>query len=162
MAMSENSVKVMEFLKENAGKDYTSADVAEALGLSRATVDGVFTALQKKGLGVRKDATIDGTAEVSFLAITEAGEAFDASELSENAQKILSYLKDAKGTNLTLDDLSEAIDVEKKKVNGAFNALVRKELCVRNTATIKAPVSVKYLVLTDEGMSFDPDAQDAE
>lgn len=161
MAMSENCVKVLNLLKENAGKKMTSADVAEALGLSKATVNGCFTALQKKELGYREEATVPGTAEISFLSITEAGKVADTSEMSDNAQAIISYLKGAEGENLTLDDLSEAIDIEKRKVNGAFNALVKKELCVRTPATIAADVTVKYLVLTDAGMSFDPTA-DAE
>ena len=37
MAMSENSVKILNYLKENAGKNLTSADVAEALDLGKAT-----------------------------------------------------------------------------------------------------------------------------
>lgn len=161
MAMSENSVKVLNYLKENHGKKLTSADVAEALELTKAQVNGVFTGLQKKDLGVREEATVTGTAEVSFLAITDEGKAFDASELSENAQKILAYLTSVEGQNVTLDDVAEALDTDKRKVNGAFNALVKKELCVRNTAVIEAPVTVKYLVLTDEGLAFEPKA-DAE
>ena len=156
MAMSENSVKVLNYLKENQGKNLTSADVADALDMTKAQVNGVFTGLQKKDLGVRVEATVAGAAEVSFLAITEAGKAFDASDLSENAQKILAYLTSVEGQNITLDDMAEALEIDKRKVNGAFNALVRKDLCVRNTATIEAPVTVKYLVLTDEGMAFDP------
>ena len=58
MAMSENSVKILNYLKENHGKNMTSADVAEALDLAKATVNGAFTAMQKKGLGARVDAEI--------------------------------------------------------------------------------------------------------
>ena len=161
MAMSENSVKVLNYLKENHGKNLTSADVADALELTKAQVNGVFTGLQKKELGVRVEDTVAGTKEVSFLAITAAGKDFDTSSLSENAQKILAYLTTVEGQNITLDDMAEALEIDKRKVNGAFNALVKKELCVRNTAVIEAPATVKYLVLTDEGLAFDPEA-DAE
>ena len=82
MAMSENSVKILNYLKDNAGKNLTSADVAEALGLEKRSVDGIFTsAIQRKGLGVRTPAEIeleDGTHKaVKFLKLTAAGRNLD-------------------------------------------------------------------------------------
>lgn len=82
MAMKENSKKVLEYLKEINGADVTAADVAEALGLEKRSVDGIFTsALQRKGYGVRVPAEIeleDGTHKsVKFLHLTPAGQAFD-------------------------------------------------------------------------------------
>ena len=82
MAMKENSKKVLNYLKENSGASVTAADVAEALGLEKRQVDGIFTsALQRKGLGVRVPAEIeldDGTHKaVKFLRLTDAGMAFD-------------------------------------------------------------------------------------
>lgn len=159
MAMSENSVKVLNFLKENHGKKMTSADVAEALGLSKATVNGVFTGLQKKELGARVEAQVAGTAEVSFLSATEEGRACDTAEMGETVQKIMAYLIANAGENVTLDDMATAIGVEKRSANGSFNALVKKGLCARTAATIEAPVTVKYLVLTDAGLACDPTAE---
>ena len=52
-------------------------------------------------------------------------------------------------------------EIDKRKFTGAFNALVKKGFAVRNSAKIEAPVTVKYLVLTDAGLAFDPTA-DAE
>lgn len=80
--MSENSVKVLNYLKGINGQDVTSADVAEALGLERKSVDGIFTsAIQKKGYGVRVPAEVelaDGThKQVKFLTLTDEGMAFD-------------------------------------------------------------------------------------
>lgn len=82
MAMKENSVKVLNYLKKVNGQDVTAADVAEALGLEKRQIDGIFTsALQRKGLGVRVPAEIeleDGTHKaVKFLRLTDAGMAFD-------------------------------------------------------------------------------------
>ena len=52
MAMKENSKKVLNYLKEVNGQQVTAADVAEALGLEKRSVDGIFTsAIQRKGLG---------------------------------------------------------------------------------------------------------------
>ena len=82
MAMSENSVKVLNYLKEINGAQVTAADVAEALGLEKRQVDGIFTsAIQRKGLGVRTPAEIeleDGTHKaVKFLSLTADGMSFD-------------------------------------------------------------------------------------
>lgn len=82
MAMKENSRKVFEYLKTVAGQNVTAADVAEALGLEKRSVEGIFTsAIQKKGLGVRTAAEIeleDGSHKaVKFLSLTEAGMAYD-------------------------------------------------------------------------------------
>lgn len=82
MAMKENSRKVLNYLKEINGSNVTAADVAEALGLEKRQVDGIFTsAIQRKGLGIRTVAEIeleDGTHKgVKFLSLTAAGMAFD-------------------------------------------------------------------------------------
>ena len=82
MAMKENSKKVLNYLKEVNGQNVTAADVAEALGLEKRSVDGIFTsAIQRKGLGVRTPAEIeldDGTHKgVKFLSLTTEGMNFD-------------------------------------------------------------------------------------
>lgn len=82
MAMKENSKKVLNYLKEVNGQQVTAADVAEALGLEKRQVDGIFTsALQRKGLGVRTPAEIeldDGSHKaVKFLSLTADGMSFD-------------------------------------------------------------------------------------
>ena len=65
MAMKENSKKVLNYLKEINGQNVTAADVADALGFEKRSVDGIFTsAIQRKGLGIRTPAEIeleDGT-----------------------------------------------------------------------------------------------------
>lgn len=81
-AMKENTKKVFEFLRTVNGQNVTSADVAEALGLEKRSVDGIFTsAIQKKGYGVRVPAEVeleDGSHKsVKFLQLTEAGMALD-------------------------------------------------------------------------------------
>lgn len=82
MAMKENSRRVLEYLKSVNGQNVTAADVADALGLEKRSVDGIFTsAIQRKQLGVRIPAEIeleDGSHKaVKFLTLTEAGMAFD-------------------------------------------------------------------------------------
>ena len=81
MAMKENSKNVLNYLKAHNGEDLTAADVADALGLAKRSVDGIFTAMQKKGLGVRTPAEIeldDGSHKaIKLLSLTDAGMAFD-------------------------------------------------------------------------------------
>ena len=159
MALSENSIKVVNYLKEVHGTNVTSADVADALELSKSTVNGVFTALQKKGYGIRVDATVPGTAEISALSVTAEGEACDKAEMSDTIKAIFEYLGNNKGEIVTLDDMAAALNTDKRVVNGSFNSLVRKGFAARTPVTVKADVAVKYLVLTDEGLALDPTAE---
>lgn len=82
MAMKENTRKVFDYLKDNTDKDLTAADVAEALGLEKRQVDGIFTsALQRKGYGVREPAEVEladsSHQKVKYLRLTDEGLAFD-------------------------------------------------------------------------------------
>ena len=43
MAMKENSKNVLNYLKGIGGANVTSGDVADALGLEKRQVDGIFT-----------------------------------------------------------------------------------------------------------------------
>jgi predicted transcriptional regulator len=81
--------------------------------------------------------------------------------MGETVKAIMGYLNSVAGQNVTLDDMTDALGMEKRSVNGSLNALVRKGLCARTTATVEAPVTVKYLVLTADGLAVDPTA-DAE
>lgn len=76
--MNPNSATVLNWLKVHVGTDVTSADIAEATGLPKRTVDGIVTsALCRKGLAERIPAEIeleDGTHQaVKFIALTQAG-----------------------------------------------------------------------------------------
>lgn len=85
MAMKENTRKVFEYLRSVDGQNVTSADVAEALGLEKRQVDGIFTsAIQRKGYGVREEAEVelvDGTHKaVKFLVLTQEGKDLDLTD----------------------------------------------------------------------------------
>lgn len=82
MALKENTKRVITYLQEINGKPVTAADVADALGMEKRSVDGIFTsAIQKKGLGVRTPAEVeleDGThRQIKLLSLTDAGMALD-------------------------------------------------------------------------------------
>lgn len=87
MALKENSLNILNYLKDNADKQLTCDDVAEALGLNKRSVVGSFNSFVKKGLGVRVDGeveTADGVKAVKFLTLTAAGLAYDpAADVAE-------------------------------------------------------------------------------
>ena len=85
-AVSEKSLIVLNYLKENNGTNMTAADIAEALGMEKKSVDGIVTSgLQRKGYAERIPAAIEVTDEegnvtvknVKFIQATEAGLAYD-------------------------------------------------------------------------------------
>lgn len=82
-AMKENTKKVITYLQGLAAtENVTAGDVADALGLEKRSVDGIFTsAIQRKNFGYREEAEIeltDGTHQkVKFLKLTDAGRALD-------------------------------------------------------------------------------------
>ena len=80
--VSEKNLVVLNYLKENQGTRMTAADIAEALGLEKKSVDGIVTSgLQRKGYAERIPAEIeleDGTHKpVKFIQATAAGMAYD-------------------------------------------------------------------------------------
>ena len=82
MALKENSLKVLNYVREHDGENMTAADIAEAVSLDVKQVNGIVTsAFQKKGLMERVPAEIqleDGSHKaVKFIRMTDAGMAFD-------------------------------------------------------------------------------------
>ncbi len=87
--MKESTKTIIKYLQANNGVDMTAADVAEALGLEKKSVDGTFTAaLQRKGYGYREEAQVqteDGKyTTVKFLKLTDAGVAYDVDAPAED------------------------------------------------------------------------------
>ena len=91
--LKENSLKVLEFVKANDGKNMTAADIAEGTGVEVRSVNGIVTsAFQKKGLMVRTPAEIEVKDEegkvshktVKFISLTDEGRAFDPNAEEES------------------------------------------------------------------------------
>lgn len=83
--LSENSRKVLDYVRSMRGENITAEDIADATGLTTRQVNGVVTAgFQNKGLMRRKPAEIenpDGTHKtVKFIEETEEGMAIDYDE----------------------------------------------------------------------------------
>ena len=83
-----------------------------------------------------------------------------------NTIKVINYLKEINGTNVTAADVAAALGLEKRQIDGIFtSAIQRKGLGVRTLAEIELEdgthQQVKFLSLTPAGMAYDPTA-DAE
>lgn len=81
-ALKENSRKVLAYVVEHDGEDFTAKDIAAETGLDVKQVNGIVTsAFQKKNLMVREESErplADGTHEkVKFIRLTDEGRAFD-------------------------------------------------------------------------------------
>ena len=81
--ISEKSLTVLNYLKSIGDANVTAADIAEALGLEKKTVDGVITAglIRNKNLVERVEAEMelaDGTHKaIKLVKLTDAGKNYD-------------------------------------------------------------------------------------
>lgn len=87
--------------------------------------------------------------------------------MKDNTKKVFKYLKSIGDQNVTAADVAEALDLEKRSVDGIFtSAIQRKGLGYRQPAEVELAdgthMAVKFLKLTDAGMAFDPDAEPVE
>lgn len=85
--------------------------------------------------------------------------------MKENSRKVLEYLKQINGANVTAQDVADVLGLEKRSVDGIFtSAIQRKGLGVRTPAEVEledgSHKQVKFLSLTPAGMAFDPDAEE--
>lgn len=94
--MTENSRKVLETLKAHyaEGKQWETAELAQAAGVTSPTVTGAVTGMCKKGYAERIPSTIEEKIikngeeivkekEVKLIKLTEAGYAFDPDAATE-------------------------------------------------------------------------------
>lgn len=82
--------------------------------------------------------------------------------MNDNSKKILTYLRGVQGEQVTADDVAAALGLTSRQVNGSFTAFQNKEWGVRTPAEIELEDGthkmVKFLSLTELGMTVDPDA----
>lgn len=87
--------------------------------------------------------------------------------LKENSKLVFNFVKENEGKNITASDIAEGTGLEVRSVNGIVtSAFQRKGLMARIPAEVEledgSHKAVKFIVLTDEGRAFDPEAKDAE
>ena len=85
--------------------------------------------------------------------------------MKENSKKVLNYLKEVNGENVTVADVAAALGLENRQVDGIFtSAIQRKQLGASTPAEIEledgSNKPVKFLSLTPAGLAFDPDADE--
>lgn len=98
--MSINAERVLNFLKEHYGNEYSKKEIADALGISLSAVIGSINPLEKKGytkitrtevveLEPATETRKAKTKEVKYHTLTEAGLTYDpiAEEQAKLAEK---------------------------------------------------------------------------
>lgn len=94
--MTINSEKVLNFLKENYGKEFSKQEIADALGISMSAVIGSINPLEKKKYSyTTREEVVElepatetrkaKTKTVKYHTLTEAGLAYDP--IAEEAAK---------------------------------------------------------------------------
>lgn len=83
--------------------------------------------------------------------------------MKENTKAIFNYLKEHNGEKLTNTDIADALGLTSKQVTGSVNSFVRKGWAQRSDAVNVeledgTQKSVKFISLTEEGVTVDPDA----
>lgn len=95
--MTINSERVLNYMKENYGKEFSKQEIADALGISLSAVIGSINPLEKKGYShVTREEVIElepatetrkaKTKTVKYHTLTEEGLAYDP--IAEEAEKI--------------------------------------------------------------------------
>lgn len=85
--------------------------------------------------------------------------------MKENTKKVLTYLQEHDGEDLTAADVAEALDIPKKSVEGAFTSFCNKSKGWGYRQEAEAELSdgshkaIKLLRLTEAGLAVDPDAE---
>ena len=94
--MTINSERVLDYLKENYGKEFSKQEIADALGISLSAVIGSINPLEKKGYSkITREETIEleaatetrkaKTKVVKYHTLTEEGLTYDP--VKEEAEK---------------------------------------------------------------------------
>lgn len=90
-----------------------------------------------------------------------------------NSEKVLNYMKEHYGQEMSKKEIAEALDIPFASVTGTMNALIKKKYAVTTrketiedtpaTETRKAKThDVLYHTLTEAGLAYDPVAEEAE
>ena len=86
--------------------------------------------------------------------------------MTPNARRILDYMKQNFGTEMTKQEIAASLGVSVSAVVGTTNSLIKKGFATERQETTldeknKEKV-IKYVVLTDEGNEYDPDAAEGK
>lgn len=106
MAVSPNTLTVLDFLKANYGEEYTRVQIGELLGLATASVSGSVNSFIKKGVASQREETVEVEVEegkkpvkpvvVKYVTLTEMGLTFDPIAEEEAKKEALAAERAAK------------------------------------------------------------------
>ena len=87
--------------------------------------------------------------------------------MKENTKKVFEFLRTVNGQNVTAADVAEGLGLEKRSVDGIFTSAIQKKgYGIRVPAEIEledgSHKSVKFLQLTESGITLDLENPDAE
>lgn len=88
-------------------------------------------------------------------------------KLTENSRKVFDYVKSISDTDVTANDIADALGLTPRQVNGIVtSAFQKKGLMERIPAEMEnadgTHKSIKLIKLTEAGREFDPDASDED
>lgn len=87
-------------------------------------------------------------------------------KITENQAKIIDYLKGTEGANVTANDIADAIGLTPRQVTGTLTSMGKRGWIERVPAEIELDdgthKATKFVVLTEDGKNFDPEAVDDE
>ena len=85
--------------------------------------------------------------------------------MTENSKNVFHFLHDNHDVNLTAGEIAEKLGITVSAVTGSVNGLVKKGYAVREEVEVPGEgdktVKVKYISLTEDGMNYDPVAEEA-
>ncbi len=93
--------------------------------------------------------------------------------MTENSNRVLNYMKEHYGQEMSKQEIAEALGVSINTVSGSVNSLIKKKYAITTreeivetvpaTETRKAQTKkVLYHTLTEAGLNYDPVAEAAE
>lgn len=80
-----------------------------------------------------------------------------AKYFSENAQTVVTFLRNHQGVDLIQNDIADETGIPRRSMTGLVNSLVKKGVVVRDTQNISEGKTVKYIRLTNLGQTIDLD-----
>lgn len=86
-----------------------------------------------------------------------------ATAMKDGTRKVLEFLQNNYGQDLTAPEIAEALGMEARSVNGSFTSFQKKGWGVRVEAEVEladgSHKKVKYLRLTEDGRNVNPDEE---
>ena len=86
--------------------------------------------------------------------------------MKDTSRKILEFFEGTSGEKLTNADIATQLGVSAPTVVGSVNSFVKKGWAVRTPVELESAegktITVKYISLTPDGVSFNPDAEEED